>query len=279
MSNRIESHRFKSEESMKLETKMPRLRELWAVVVSTLALLAFAPAMASADFGITPGTFTADVFESDGVTQFTQAGGHPATGNTSFELNHTVTPGGFFGDVYAPDGDIKNIVVDLPAGFTGDPTATPRCDSNYKILDFAQKPTQACPLAAQVGTANAKFPGLFGGGTIEFGEPVYNVAPVGDNVATFAFSVLGVIVNVNAKVRTGDDYGVRMTIPRISEALRLLSSSFTLWGVPASPAHNPQVISHAPVWAGCLELVTCHRQAHAKSTSAAAGACEFNTVA
>ncbi len=264
MSPSIGSYRVKSEETMNLETSIKRispdpsegfsvgrlsarLATLWAVAVASLALVGIVPATASAEFGVTPGTFTAGVFESDGATDYTQAGGHPVSGTTHFELNHTISPGGFFGDVYAPDADVKNIVVDLPAGFTGDPTAAPKCDSNAKIITSAQQPTQLCPLAAQVGQAKARFPGLFGGGTNEFWEPIYNVAPVDDNVATFAFSVLGVIVNVNAKVRTGEDYGIRMTIPRISEQIRLIKSTFTLWGVPASPAHDGCITTRQPL--------------------------------
>jgi hypothetical protein len=209
------------------------------MVVAVFALAGLAPAAASAEFGITPGSFSADVFESDGVTSYTQAGGHPYAGNSAFDLNWHLESNGFWNS-HAPDGDTKNIVVDLPAGFVGDPTATPRCDANFKIINSAQQNTQLCPLAAQVGTVTAVFPALFGEGTQTFVEPVYNVAPVDGYVATFAFSVIGVIVTVNATVRTGDDYGIRLTIPRISEQLRLLSSSFTLWGVPASPAHTPE---------------------------------------
>lgn len=216
-----------------------RIAALWAVLIASLAVASFAPAVASAEFGITPGTFTADAWADSSGTSYTQAGGHPYAANSAFDLNWHLETNGFW-DTHAPDGDTKNIVVDLPPGFLGDPTATPRCDSNMKIVNSAQQSTQLCPLASQVGNVALEFPALFGSGKMTFVEPVFNVPPVDDNVATFAFSVIGVIVNVNAKLRTGDDYGVRLTIPRISEQLRLLSSDFTLWGVPASPAHDAE---------------------------------------
>jgi len=78
--------------------------------------------------------FRAQTLKADGVTLDTQAGGHPAYGVTSFSLNST---GGL------PDGDLKNVRVDVPPGLIPNPEAVPKCS--------APEPS-FCPVTTQVGT-------------------------------------------------------------------------------------------------------------------------------
>ena len=70
-------------------------------------------------------------------------------------------------------------------------------------------------------------------------DPVYNlVAPTG-TAAEFGFIVAGnTPVFLDSSVRTGTDYGVNITVPNISQAVRVVGSKVTIWGVPADPAHN-----------------------------------------
>ena len=58
-------------------------------------------------------------FEADGSPS-TQAGGHPFTGAAYFMVNTRRTASGAIN----PSGDSKNVIVDLPPGFTGNPLAT-----------------------------------------------------------------------------------------------------------------------------------------------------------
>ncbi|MGC1164682.1 MAG: hypothetical protein WA862_01095 [Solirubrobacterales bacterium] len=217
-----------------------RLAVAWVAVTAVLAMVAVIPPLAQAEFGVVPGTFKADAIADAGGTPFTQAAGHPYGGAASFRFNTHLESDGFFGEKPVPDADIRDIVAELPAGFVGDPTVAPTCDSNAKIITSAQQLTQACPAEAQVGVTAVTFPEIFGAGEETFFEPVYNIGPLPGDAATFAFSVAGVVVVIHATVRTGDDYGVTTTIPRISTQLRLLGASLTLWGTPASPVHTPE---------------------------------------
>src|SRR5262249_45583622 len=48
------------------------------------------------------------------------------------------------------------------------------------------------------------------------------------------------VVVLDARVRTGSDYGVSLEVRNASEGLSLLGSEVTLWGVPADPSHTPE---------------------------------------
>lgn len=76
---------------------------------------------------------------------FTQSSAHPNFGITAFKLNSTeVAPGSF-----VPQGNVKDIRVELPRGLGVNPEATPKC-SVEKLEELAFG--AACPAAARVGT-------------------------------------------------------------------------------------------------------------------------------
>src|SRR3954468_3679692 len=111
----------------------PRLHAL--VVTATLMLAVAAPA-AHAAFGIS--SFSATVLKSDLTTPETQAGAHPYVGITQFTFNTVPLLG-------TPDGNVKDIRVDLPPGLISNPEATPKCSAT----DFA---TNHCDPSTQIGT-------------------------------------------------------------------------------------------------------------------------------
>ena len=80
------------------------------------AMLAFAAAPAMAEFGLERMAISA---RNQNGTPDVQAGSHPYSLNTTFLLHE---PGPAAGQ-----GDLKDVRVELPPGFVGDPTATPRC--------------------------------------------------------------------------------------------------------------------------------------------------------
>src|SRR2546421_10402318 len=108
----------------------PRLQLV--VVAAVVALGTVAP-VAHAAFGISD--FKADVFKADGTTVETQAGAHPFTGVTSFTFNTTA--------LGTPDGNVKNVRVDLPPGLVSNPLATPQCP---------QAAFPSCPIDTELGT-------------------------------------------------------------------------------------------------------------------------------
>jgi hypothetical protein len=186
-------------------------------------------APARADFGIVPGSFTADVFKQDGVTLETQAGGHPYSATTRFSLNT-------FNQ--RPDGHMRDIATTLPAGFIGNPEATPKCsreDFDALIGGAAQ-----CPASSQVGLAEIDIalgdPGP--PSPIPFVAPVYNLVPVPGTTAEFGIPIITVPVHVLAAIDTAGNYRVKVLVNKVSQGLPVTAQRLTLWGVPSDPSHD-----------------------------------------
>src|SRR3954468_15772159 len=129
------------------------LRQGPATAAVVAAVVGFAAPTASAAFGVS--AFNAEVRKSNTPGDLdTQAGSTPFTGVTDFSFNNTL---GF------PDGNVKDIRVDLPSGLISNPQATPKCTE-------AQFPN--CPSNTQLGTEDLTIaPGL----TVS--ANVYNMVP------------------------------------------------------------------------------------------------------
>jgi len=165
-----------------------------------------------ADFEVT--SFDGQVSKADRTTPETQAGVHPSQASTFMTFDG------------APFEDVKDIVVDLPAGFVGNPLATPRCTKQQ----FASDP--GCPPSAQVGLSTLT---VSGGPTT---YPVYSLEPDPGFPAQFGFVPFGVPTVLNATVRTGDGYGLRVVVPNIPQLLPIRFAALVFWGIPADPSHN-----------------------------------------
>jgi hypothetical protein len=122
--------------------------------------------------------------------------------------------------------------VDAPAGLVGSPAAVARCTVDQLAFGGGDSGPM-CPSASQVGVATV---------TLTFDRvflvPVYNMNAPPDVTARFGFNVFGVVVLADAEVRTTSDYGVSFNVRNVSEGTALLSTEFTLWGVPSDPSHD-----------------------------------------
>ncbi len=76
--------------------------------------------------------------------------------------------------------------------------------------------------------------------------PLYNMQPSSGHVATFAASLF--IAEIFIEVSVGEDGRLTATIAETSSVLQIVSSTVTLWGVPAAPSHDAQ---------RCNELFEC----------------------
>ena len=199
-------------------------------------------------FGPAPGSFMAGAFDEAG-DDYTQAGGHPyeARGSFSWTTRFTEMTGAsetWFRSILGVDPP-KDVVVDLPPGFVGDPTAVPKCPD----LDLVE--TRACPAASQVGVATISPPSGATGKNRMFG--VYNVEPASNHPAEFAFRTPVGIVQLVPTLRSDGDMGITAIVRNITEADTVFASSVTLWGVPADPVHdiqrcaNPNFVAQACV--------------------------------
>lgn len=134
-----------------------------------------------------------------------------------------------------PDGSLKDLVLDLPAGFAGNPQATPRCAPAHFNNLFGTN----CPPSTQVGISHTELPSNTPGDpNFNWTSPVYNLEPAEGETAAFGFFVTFVPVKIAATVRSDGDYGLRTTVSNISQAATVFGQELTLWGVPADPIHD-----------------------------------------
>jgi hypothetical protein len=205
---------------------------LLALVACALAAALWLPSPASAAFGIVPGSFDVEVIDRGppdvpfGGTPFAvdQSGAHPDEIVTRFALNSRLNSRG----QQEVDGNLRNVAVDLPAGFAGDPTIVPRCTIEQLT------PPNNCPDSSQVG-----FTVLTDAEGDPTTLPIYNMVPPADVPARFSFRHISGIVNLDATVRTGSDYGITVVV-RNAPSLGVTTVDTTFWGVPADPAHDDE---------------------------------------
>jgi hypothetical protein len=188
------------------------------VAATAVGLVAAGPA--SAEFGVS--TFTSDFIDPFGAP-VTQAGSHSDM-TTFLHFNTRVNQ---FGNTVM-DGQVRDISVDLPAGFYGNPQDVPSC-TMQEIID--QNGT--CQPSAQVGKLNYEIsPGFF----IDF--PVYNLKAPDSQTAVLAVVAASIPAKIVVSVRSDGTYGLQAKLINLNQGLALTTTRLTLWGVPADPVHD-----------------------------------------
>lgn len=168
-----------------------------------------------------PGTeaFLAGAFDEVGAAEV-RAGGHPETALSGF-LRNTVRSGS--GEI-VPAGDPREINVDLPPGFIGNPLVTPRCP---------QSDLTCANSAAYIGRLQVS--------TAKFGEPVETgagIAGVANDVPPKGYAAefsaqFGIpTANLLGSLRSDEDYGVTVTSPRTSTYYKIFAVFASLKGRP-----------------------------------------------
>ncbi len=173
--------------------------------------------------------------EEEGGIPATQAGSHPFQLTTSFTLNRLPVPSS---EAERPNESVspaplKDLHFDLPAGLIGNPTPFPECTD-------AEFEREQCPADTAIGveTTTIDEPEVFG--TVTLPEAVYNLVPTTGEPARFGFFVFVVPVYLDTSLRTGGDYGVKVSVNNISQLASVLGSEVTFFGVPGDPRHNKQ---------------------------------------
>jgi hypothetical protein len=164
------------------------------------------------------------------VTSFTvgtsssKAGGHPDL-TASFSLE----------DPGEPEA-AKNVAVNLPEGVFGNPGAILKCSGAEFVVNECSPGSQAGFITVYANhSGNPNF--LLGT------APVYNMQSVSpDEAARLAFvaPTVGVPVSIPVSVRTGSDYGLRMTVAGIPQVIPVSHIDIIVWGLPALPEHDGQ---------------------------------------
>jgi uncharacterized repeat protein (TIGR01451 family) len=184
----------------------------------------------STPFG--PLAFLASALSGDG-TRDTQAGSHPNALVSSFSLPSadTLTQGS--GIEAEPVEDVKQIVIDLPAGVVADPQATPKCSlADLEAHGRSDPPNQDhCAPNTQVGTL-----AIFQPRKIENGLRIYNIIPEHGYPGEFGVYEPETqrAETLYASVRTGSDYGLRVISAPNDRFVNVTAVSATFFGNPAA---------------------------------------------
>ena len=192
----------------------------------------------------TPPGFGVDAFDAlatdAGGAPVTQAGGHPDVFTTSFDLNTVTDPSPIIGARRTPEA-LKDVLVDLPPGFVGDPTGLDEC-TGPQLAETINgiNPKPLCPATSQVGTALIRHSGQGVAGAVLGPVPVFNMLPPPDVPARLGFNFLGTVVVLDAHVRSGGDYGLAVSASNTPEAIALIGTTLALWGVPSDASHDAE---------------------------------------
>jgi hypothetical protein len=162
-------------------------------------------------------------FSNANGTPDTLAGSVPYSATFSFDLNDVLEEKQ--GEFDAVGGEQRNIVVELPPGFVGNPTSLAQCKRE-------QLERRACPQDSQVGFVRTET-----SSRLDLTLEVFNMVPPPGVAAEFAFPYEQINVFVDAGVRSGADYGVRTRTTNAPER-QITAATLTLWGVPGDPSHN-----------------------------------------
>jgi len=204
----------------------------WIVAAAALApVSASAASCEDTQFAVCVWDMQANV-DAAGTTAFTQASGHPYSITSQIRLTTRTDP---VNGPHWPSEAIKDALGDLPPGLVGNPNVLGKCTLS-QLTDPEGKPT--CPASSQVGMINLSLSPATEPSTSLF--PLYSmVAPAGVP-ARFGFTALGTVVTLNARLRSGGDYGLSVDSKYISEGLPFTGIDLTFWGVPADPVHTPE---------------------------------------
>ncbi len=186
-----------------------------------------------APFGIVDGSFAADFYEADGVTPVRGSGAHPDLATFGFDFNTVSTeiPSTPFQKL--PNGTVRDLRVDLPPGFLGNPTAVAECTPG-------ELTGAACPIASQVGRFDALVHFAPQDEFEELSTGVFNMTHPNGVIADLAFSVGGNPVHVRASLDPRRNYAIKSTVSNINETVPVFHQQLTLWGDPADPSHDSE---------------------------------------
>jgi hypothetical protein len=188
---------------------------------------------APAPFGLE--SFTVEATEQDGLSDL-QAGDHPSEFTTTFYLN---TDNRFEDPFVDPAEDPRDVVVDLPPGFVGNPQVVQKCSQS----DAQAHGAPLCPPASQIGIARLDLLGAGHDATEEETTvPIFNVVPEKGSAAEFMFEEGPVPIALYVNVSQDTNYSVRVTSDGIPRVAGLTGLSVTFFGEPLS---DPDIYNHS----------------------------------
>jgi hypothetical protein len=192
-----------------------------------ILLACFGASAAQASFGLREFDVT---YEEEDGTPATQAGIHPYAMKTTALYNEIVKNAEI-----APDGEVKDLNVQLPPGFAGNPSATPLCTTADFLTRINEVP--ACPDSTAIGVVT---PWSVNPGPGHV-QAVFNLVPPPGVVSKLGFygsNILPITIEVGLSKHA--PYKVEARVSNITQAAYVYGSELTLWGDPASPVHDKE---------------------------------------
>jgi hypothetical protein len=162
----------------------------------------------------------AGAFDADGQP-YAQAGGHPASAGSFFQVNTVRVANGRI----VAAGDPRDIEVEVPPGFVGNPQVTERCPTENLICLEPGMPGDD----AVVGRIA---PSLFDFGNSSNAEKLYNDVPRFGELALFTFLYIDPELSVVASLRSDRDYGVTVSSPNTPYTFKFYGALAMLDGFP-----------------------------------------------
>ena len=207
---------------------------------TALALILAAPASAAFGFKELDTTFS----EEDG-TAATLAGSHPFSFTTTFGVNTKIVPESYenpethvLEDGEVPEGEVKNLDIEQIPGLVGSQSAVPRCSSADFNTRVDGRPQ--CPDSTAVGivAVKAEFDVFPLNTNVFVHVSVYSLAPSPGEAAKLGFVALNVPIVVDVGVNPNPPYNLLAHLRYVPQAVLFYASQFTIWGNPASEAHD-----------------------------------------
>ncbi len=201
------------------------------VLLSLMAVVALLapPASAQAAFGLHGLDVT---FTGENDSAATQAGSHPFAMTNALGIDTVEDPVLKF---EVPEEDFRDLTVSFAPGLVADRNAAPQCAA----ADFTPPggADSKCAAASQLGVVDVEFsqPDNFA-----HDLPVYNLIPSPGVVAKLGFRVEGVPVVVDLTLSQSPPYNGIARLANTLQALPFYSSELTIWGTPASSAHDAE---------------------------------------
>jgi hypothetical protein len=185
-------------------------------------------------FGVA--AFDGTVLDAAGAP-FRQAGGHPYAATVSLDFNTVTNPAPLKGRLW-PVEPVKDVLVDLPPGLVGDPTAADTCTADELAAGGLQAKVE-CPPSSQVGVALVRVNAV-NARSVLGPVPVFDMVPPPDVPARFGFNVSGTVVTLDGALRSDGDYGLSVRVRDVPQGLAIAGTTLTFWGAPADPSHDPE---------------------------------------
>jgi hypothetical protein len=132
----------------------------------------------------------------------------------------------------APTESFRDVIVHVPPGLVGNPTATPvRCTPSQLTTQNPTAQIPMCPAESQVGLVQ-----ILGGDIIA----LYNMVPPRGTPAAFGFFYNSIVVTLKAKLRPSDHGvdGIDIVTEKAPSSIPIPKFEVTLWGSPNDSSHN-----------------------------------------